>query len=201
MARELMGHSDVVYSVVWSASGSSLASASYGHTLRLWQVGASGEADALAVQVPLKQALLGGMEPDGTSLASGSEDGAVWAWRLMDVNSMRLAIQHLTNKHDWVLNEREILLSGGSTVLLEMEPSRMPSETSTAEGRATAEGCGCSAASGAASRAATAPSMTSGGLQAHPFRPGSPCCLDCFASWAADGKCDAMCNTTSCGHD
>ena len=106
---------------------------------------------ALAVKLMLwrfncrSRALLGGMEPDGTSLASGSEDGAVWAWRLMDVNSMRLAIRHLTNKHDWVLNEREILLSGGPTALLEMEPSRMPSEISTAEGRAAAEGCGCSA--------------------------------------------------------
>ena len=76
--KTLVGHTDVVSSVVYSPSGTTLASGSWDHTIRLWDVhtgrllrtleGHTGSVENIA------------FSPNGLTLASGSSDDTIRLW-------------------------------------------------------------------------------------------------------------------------
>jgi len=93
----LQGHTALVFSVDWSGDGRWLASGSYDRSVRLWDVqeGTSrvgreqtGPVNAV-VWNPVRGTgrSLGDCVPDGTLVASGSEDGLVLVWRAADGTS------------------------------------------------------------------------------------------------------------------
>lgn len=86
LARPLTGHTGAVYLTSFSADGHTLATASYDHTARLWDV-----RDP-AHPTPLGQPLTGHtswmssavFSPDGRTLATAGDDGTVRLWNVQD---------------------------------------------------------------------------------------------------------------------
>jgi WD40 repeat protein len=75
----LSGHTAEVKSLAFSPDGRLLASASYDHTLRLWNVATRQLADAPLLGHAF-QALFVAFSPDGASLASGGADHTAALW-------------------------------------------------------------------------------------------------------------------------
>ena len=77
--RKLEGHSDSVRSLAWSPDGSTLASGSADHTVRLWDAASSGrELHKLEGHSDWVRSVA--WSPDGRTLASGSDDKTVRLW-------------------------------------------------------------------------------------------------------------------------
>ncbi|MFJ4191630.1 AAA family ATPase [Kitasatospora sp. NPDC089509] len=91
LATPLLGHTGAVYLTSFSPDGRTLATASYDHTVRLWNV-----ADRTH-PIPLGKPLTGHaswvstavFSPDGHTLASASDDGTIRLWDVRDPSRPR----------------------------------------------------------------------------------------------------------------
>ena len=92
----LRGHSDWVYSVVFSPDGQTLASGSYDTTIKLWDVKTGNLLQTLSGHS--NSVLSVAYSPDGQTLASGSMDKTIKLW---DVKTGNL-LQTLTGHSDLV---------------------------------------------------------------------------------------------------
>jgi small GTP-binding protein len=79
LERTLLGHSEDINDVKWSASGHLLASASDDKTIQVWDVHTGGQARVLKAHTDGINSL--SFSNDGQLLASGSYDGQVLLWR------------------------------------------------------------------------------------------------------------------------
>jgi WD40 repeat protein len=83
----LQDHTNDIYDVAWSASGDRLASASYDHTVGLWNTAsiAKGTVTLIArLQGHLDQVRTVAFHPDGATLVSGGKDQTIRQWRTTD---------------------------------------------------------------------------------------------------------------------
>src|SRR6185295_5512930 len=76
--RQFTGHTAPVFSVAFSKDGKRLASASFDHTIKLWDV-SSGKVSRTLTGHRTKVLTLA-WRSDGRTLASGSVDGVVQLW-------------------------------------------------------------------------------------------------------------------------
>ncbi|MDJ0544920.1 MAG: protein kinase, partial [Microcystis sp. M53601_WE4] len=77
--RTLTGHSDWVWSVVYSPDGRYLASGSY-QTIKIWEVATGKELRTLTGHSHSVKSVV--YSPDGRYLASGSGDKTIKIWRV-----------------------------------------------------------------------------------------------------------------------
>ena len=91
LMHELRGHTDSINRVVWSPNGRGLASASFDHTVRLWDTVAGCATKTFeGHQLPVYGIA---WSPDGSRLASGSQDCTVRVW------SVQTAECHILTGH------------------------------------------------------------------------------------------------------
>jgi WD40 repeat protein len=77
----LKGHAEPIASVAFSPDGKFVATASFDHTLKLWETATGKEVKTLAGQQGhQKQVLCAAFAPDGHSLASGGSDNFLKIW-------------------------------------------------------------------------------------------------------------------------
>ncbi|CAD5952018.1 serine/threonine-protein kinase [Planktothrix agardhii] len=96
LVATLTGHLNTVNSVAFSPDGRTLASGSYGHRIKLWDVQSQGEIATLTGHSSSVESVA--FSPDGQTLASGSSDHTIKLW---DVPSQR-QIATLTGHPDTV---------------------------------------------------------------------------------------------------
>ena len=95
--QTLRGHTTIVYSMAWSPDGQTLASASSGGTLRLWDPNNGINVAMLRGHTDLIDSLV--WSPDGRLLASRSNDGTVRIWD-MDTQHTLHIIEQMAGSHD-----------------------------------------------------------------------------------------------------
>jgi WD40 repeat protein/tRNA A-37 threonylcarbamoyl transferase component Bud32 len=96
LVATLTGHPNTVNSVAFSPDSRTLASGSYGHRIKLWDVQSQGEIATLTGHSSSVESVA--FSPDGQTLASGSSDHTIKLW---DVPSQR-QIATLTGHPDTV---------------------------------------------------------------------------------------------------
>ncbi|MGF2034672.1 MAG: AAA-like domain-containing protein, partial [Nostoc sp. CmiVER01] len=78
--NRLEGHSEEVYSVVFSPDGKTLASASRDNTIKLWNLDTGKEISTLTGHSDYVNSVV--FSPDGKTLASASDDNTIKLWNL-----------------------------------------------------------------------------------------------------------------------
>ncbi|MBC1242311.1 PD40 domain-containing protein, partial [Nostoc sp. 2RC] len=76
--KTLTGHSSLVYSVVFSPDGKTLASGSSDKTIKLWDVSTSKAIKTLTGHSSWVNSVV--FSPDGKTLASASDDNTIKLW-------------------------------------------------------------------------------------------------------------------------
>ncbi|MEH2281332.1 MAG: ribosome assembly protein 4, partial [Nostoc sp.] len=117
--QTLTGHSDGVYSVVFSPDGQRLASASYDKTIKLWDVATGKAVQTLTGHSDGVYSVV--FSPDGQRLASASLDKTIKLW---DVATGK-PVQTLTGHSSWVRSvvfspdgQRLASASGDKTIII-----------------------------------------------------------------------------------
>src|SRR5207244_4291807 len=81
IAVRFKGHTDAVYAVAFSPDGKLLATASFDHTLKLWDVASGKELKTYGgTGGHTKQVIAVAFNQDGSLLASGSTDNTLKVW-------------------------------------------------------------------------------------------------------------------------
>jgi WD40 repeat protein len=75
----LRGHSDAVYSIVFSPDGKTLASAGVDGTIKLWELSTGKELCTLTGHSGVIYSIA--FSPDGKTIVSGSHDKTIKVWR------------------------------------------------------------------------------------------------------------------------
>jgi WD40 repeat protein len=128
------GHTDRVDSVSWSPDGQRLATGSYDGTVKVWNMTASGgrppsvrEADGHRAPILLLQGRRVCWSPDGTRLATVSEEGTTKIWDALD-GRPRL---HLQGKHrsavralSWSPDSRQLVTASADGTAIVWDPAR-----------------------------------------------------------------------------
>jgi WD40 repeat protein len=97
LVATLKGHAEPVASVAFSPDGKLLVTASFDHTLKLWETASGKEVKTLAGQQGhQKQVLCAAFSPDGHSLASGGSDNSLKIWDVPSTAPLKV----LTNEQD-----------------------------------------------------------------------------------------------------
>ena len=78
LLRTLTGHTDYVTSVAFSPDGQTLASGSWDHTIKLWNLTTGQEVRTLTGHTDIVRSVA--FSPDGQTLASGSDDHTIKIW-------------------------------------------------------------------------------------------------------------------------
>ncbi|MFC9928778.1 trypsin-like peptidase domain-containing protein [Streptomyces sp. NPDC127190] len=94
--RRLAGHTQPVTSVAFSRNGRILATGSYDHTVRLWDITTGRHLRTLTGHTAKVEAVA--FSPDGHTLATGSDDNTARIW---DTTTGK-RIRTLTGHKDWV---------------------------------------------------------------------------------------------------
>ncbi len=76
----LHGHTDLIYALAWSPANGLLASASYDHTVRVWNTQQGTAAQVLGAGPTGSPVYSVAWSPDGSKLVSGTKDGDVMVW-------------------------------------------------------------------------------------------------------------------------
>ncbi|MEV5987346.1 hypothetical protein AB0L85_20340 [Streptomyces sp. NPDC052051] len=86
LATPLLGHTGAVYLTSFSPDGRTLATASYDHTVRLWNVTDPTRPERLGKPLTAHTSWVSSavFSPDGRILASASDDGTVRLWDVRD---------------------------------------------------------------------------------------------------------------------
>ena len=88
----LTGHTSYVSSVCFSPDGRTIASASYDHTVRLWNVSAGQHLKTLIGHTSLVESVC--FSPDGKTIASASWDNTVRLWNTTTGQHIRTITGH-----------------------------------------------------------------------------------------------------------
>jgi hypothetical protein len=80
--RTFRGHTDWVYSVVFSPDGTRVLTGSWDETAKLWDVETGQEIRTFPVGGVISVAF----SPDGTRVLTGSDDGTARIWHIPDLN-------------------------------------------------------------------------------------------------------------------
>ncbi|MCA2653354.1 serine/threonine-protein kinase [Microcystis sp. M061S2] len=90
--KTLTGHSDMVYSVVYSPDGHYLASGSYDNTIKIWEVATGKELRTLTGHSGWGSSVV--YSPDGRYLARGSWDDTIKIWEVATGKELRTLTGH-----------------------------------------------------------------------------------------------------------
>jgi WD40 repeat protein len=90
--KTLIGHEDIIESLIFSADGKTLASSSWDKTIRLWDISNGKELRVLAGHTDHVTSIA--FNPDSTLLVSGSQDNSVKVWDIVTGRLLRSFVGH-----------------------------------------------------------------------------------------------------------
>jgi serine/threonine protein kinase len=112
LEKTLTGHSDRVYSVVYSPDGRYLASGSVDNTIKIWEVATGKELRTLTGHS--KEVLSVVYSPDGRYLASASDDKTIRIWEVATGKELRTLTGHSYRVYSVVYSPDGRYLASGS---------------------------------------------------------------------------------------
>jgi len=108
----LSGHNDLVLSIAWSPDGNKLASGSYDHSIKIWDVKTSENIITLLGHTDRITALA--WSPDGEKFASGSSDGNITIWNTETWKKIMMFEIHGNRVNILVWNPNSTILASGN---------------------------------------------------------------------------------------